>query len=124
MVMISSHPMDLVNVNAGIDVSFSVTAIGGELVYQWMKDGVDIVNNQLKYTGTDSNSLTVLSVNDPDDEGAYSVTVGNTAVTVTSNNATLSIGKSDVHACMHVLANNCRSCMKYKCLHGSMSHVF
>ncbi len=91
--------MDLVNVNAGIDVSFSVNAMGGEqLVYQWMKDGVDIVNTQLKYTGTDSNSLTVLSVNDPDDEGAYSVTVGNPAVTVTSNNATLSIGKSDVHA--------------------------
>ncbi len=103
MVMISSHPTNMLNVNAGTDVSFSVTAMGGELVYQWMKDGVDIVNTQFKYTGTDSNSLTVLSVNDPDDEGAYSVTVGNAAVTVTSNNATLSIGKSDVHACMHVL---------------------
>ncbi len=93
MPMISSHPMDLVNVSAGIDVSFSVTATGGELVYQWMKDGVDIFNTPFRYTGTDSNSLTVLSVNDPDDEGAYSVTVGNVAGTVPSNEATLSIGK-------------------------------
>ncbi len=90
--MISNHPSS-VNVNAGIDVSFSVTATGGELVYQWMKDGVDIFNTLFKYTGTDSNSLTVLSVNDPDDEGTYSVTVGNAAGTTPSNAATLSISK-------------------------------
>ncbi len=93
MPMISSHPMDLVNVSAGIDVSFSVTATGGELVYQWMKDGVDIFNTPFKYVGTNTSNLTVLSVNDPDDEGIYLVTVGNAAGTVPSNETTLSISK-------------------------------
>ncbi len=85
--MISPHPT-----NAGTDVSFSVTA-GDELVYQWMKDGVDIFNTPFKYTGTNTSNLTVLCVNDPDDEGAYSVTVGYTAVSFPSNEAVLSIGK-------------------------------
>ncbi|XP_064407236.1 sushi, von Willebrand factor type A, EGF and pentraxin domain-containing protein 1-like isoform X2 [Halichondria panicea] len=91
MPMISSHPMDLVNVNAGTDVSFSVNATGDELVYQWMKDGVDIFNTPFKYVGTNTSNLTVLSVNDPDDEGIYLVTVGNAAGTVPSNETTLSI---------------------------------
>ncbi len=91
--MISSHPMDLVNVNAGTDVSFSVNATGDELVYQWMKDGVDIFNTPFKYVGTNTSNLTVLSVNDPDDEGIYLVTVGNAAGTVPSNETTLSISK-------------------------------
>ncbi len=90
--MITSHPTNL-NVNAGTDVSFSVTATGGVLVYQWMKDGVNIFNTPFKYTGTNSSSLIVLSVNDPDDEGIYSVTVNNTHGTVPSNESTLSIGK-------------------------------
>ena len=93
MPMISNHPSSELNVNAGIDVSFSVTATGEELVYRWMKDGVDIFDTPFKYTGTDSNSLTVLSVNDPDDEGTYSVTVGNAVGTALSNAATLSISK-------------------------------
>ena len=91
--MISSHPMDLVNVRAGTDVSFSVNATGDELVYQWMKDGVDIFNTPFKYVGTNTSNLTVLSVNDPDDEGIYLVTVGNAAGTVPSNETTLSISK-------------------------------
>ncbi len=85
--MISPHPT-----NAGSDVSFSVTATGGELVYQWMKDGVDIFNTPFKYVGTNTSTLTVLSVNDPDDEGAYSVTVGYAAGKLSSNESMLSIG--------------------------------
>ncbi len=85
--MISPHPT-----NAGTDVSFSVTATGGELVYQWMKDGVDIFNTPFKYVGTNTSILIVLSVNDPDDEGAYSVTVGYAAGKLFSNESIFSIG--------------------------------
>ena len=69
--------MDQLNVNATIDVTFSVVASGASLVYRWQKDGVDIRDTPLKYSGTRTDTLTVFNVHDPEDEGVYSVIVAN-----------------------------------------------
>ena len=133
---ITSHPMDMLNVDAGIDVTFVVEVSptmtgsgwpvmvpvgkrsvafddpkllsplslgedGGarsrrdadDVLYQWRKDGVDIVDTTFKYVGTNTSNLTVLSVNDPDDEGAYSVVIGQSPSCDTSDDAFLSISK-------------------------------
>ncbi len=90
--MIMSHPSSNV-VDAGTDVTFTVSATGGQLVYQWRKDGVELEGIPSKYSGIESNSLRILSVNDPDDEGMYSVRVANMAGTTDSNSAQLTIGK-------------------------------
>ena len=51
-------------------------ASGALLEYQWMKDNIAISDTEDLYSGTDSDTLTVLSV-DPSDEGDYTVTVSN-----------------------------------------------
>lgn len=68
-------------------MTFSVSATGGSLSYQWSKDGVAI-------TGAGSSSYTIRSVASTD-AGTYSVVVTNTVDGVTyaatSSNATLTV---------------------------------
>ena len=72
-------------VAAGQTASFSVTATGnGPLTYQWKKNGTDI-------SGATSSTYTT-PVNSSADTGAmYAVSVSNSAGTVTSSNATLTV---------------------------------
>ena len=67
---------------AGQNVTFSVTATGDDLTYQWFKDGVAIV-------GATGPSLLVSSVG-PADLGNYTVTVTNSLGSVTSTAVALS----------------------------------
>ncbi len=68
----------------GDDVTFSVSATGDNLTYQWQKDGSDI-------SGSTSSSLTLTNVSSSD-EGSYACVVTGDCGSVTSNAATLTIG--------------------------------
>ena len=85
--------MSQLNVKAATDVTFTVVASGGSLLYQWQKNGVDISDTPLKYSGTETDTLTVINVHDPEDEGAYSVVVANTAGSTDTEAGMLTIGK-------------------------------
>ena len=90
---IVAQPVSQLNTKAATDVTFSVEANGGSLLYQWQKDGVDVDDNPSKYSGTDTDTLTVFNVQAPEDEGEYSVVIANAAGIVNSQDALLTIGK-------------------------------
>ncbi len=69
---------------AGSNVSITITASGsGTLTYQWLKNGVNI-------SGATSATLTIVNISTTD-AANYSVVVGNTASSVTSSTATLTV---------------------------------
>jgi hypothetical protein len=69
---------------SGVSASFVVTAVGaGPLTFQWQKGGIDIPGA--------TNSLFLIPSIQASDVGAYSVTVSNSAGSVVSAAATLSI---------------------------------
>jgi hypothetical protein len=80
---ISTQPASL-TVNAGLSASFSVTASGsGPLTYQWRKNGTAI-------SGASSSTYTITGTT-ATNAGTYSVVVSNSAGSVTSNSATLTV---------------------------------
>jgi hypothetical protein len=79
---ITGHPSNQA-VCAGGTASFSVTATGPSITYQWKKDGNDI-------PGANSSTLTINSVAAAD-AGSYTVVIGSTCSSITSNAATLSL---------------------------------
>ncbi len=95
---ITSQPSD-VAVCEGDNATFSVTASGDDLTYQWQKDGFDI-------SGATTSSYTVSNVISSD-AGSYTCVVTNSCGNVTSNAATLTVNPntaitsqpSDVTAC-------------------------
>ena len=72
---IVTPPMNQLNQAIGSNVTFSVIATGAD-AYQWMKDGVNITDTADTYSGTNTSTLTVLSVSVAD-EGMYSCRVFN-----------------------------------------------
>ena len=73
-----------VTVTAGVTAVFSVSATGvPDPSYQWVKDGTNLLN-------ATSSTLTVSNAQDGD-AGVYSVIVANSAASVTSSNATLTV---------------------------------
>ncbi|HWH69576.1 MAG TPA: immunoglobulin domain-containing protein, partial [Candidatus Sulfotelmatobacter sp.] len=85
---ITMQPMNQ-TVTAGANVSFSVTATGtAPLSYQWTKNGTAI-------TGATSASLALASVTTAD-AGSYAVKVSNSAGSVTSTAATLTVNAAVV----------------------------
>jgi endonuclease I/predicted RNA-binding protein with TRAM domain len=67
----------------GDDVTFSISATGENLTYQWQKDGADI-------SGETQNTLTLNNITSAD-AGIYTCVVSGNCNNVTSNGATLSI---------------------------------
>ena len=81
--VITNQPQSI-SVSEGNQASFSVTATGTQpITYQWRKNGVNI-------SGATNATYTIPSVV-PSDAGNYSVIVSNSAGSVTSNNAALSV---------------------------------
>jgi uncharacterized repeat protein (TIGR01451 family) len=80
--VITSQPVSLTK-GAGQSATFSVTATGPSLTYQWRKDGVNI-------SGATASSFTIPSVK-TGDAGSYDVVVTDTCGSVTSTAATLTI---------------------------------
>ena len=84
--MITVQPVSLLLVVPGLSATFNVAATGDNLMYQWQKDGVDIT------TGANSATYTIDMVAE-NDEGVYQCVVSNTANSVTSTAAGLSVCK-------------------------------
>ena len=78
-------------------VVFNVTVMGGlddEFVYQWQRNGSDILEISGKFEGVNTAELTVLDAQ-KEDEGSYWCVVTNGAGNiVTSNEVFLTVGKS------------------------------
>jgi hypothetical protein len=85
---ITREPQSRTN-NAGTSASFTVSATGTALNYQWMKDGNNLYDG-IKISGSTAATLTLSGVLDLD-AGAYSVLVANSLGSVTSIVATLTV---------------------------------
>ncbi|MCX8520202.1 MAG: DUF1566 domain-containing protein, partial [Rhodoferax sp.] len=78
-------------VTAGQSATFSVTATGtGTLSYQWQKNGVNITGG----TGATTNSYTTPAMSYAGNGAVYSVVVTDSAGSVSSSNATLTVSKT------------------------------
>ena len=84
--VITGQPVSLTLVVPGQSATFTVTATGDSLMYQWQKDAVNIA------TGANSATYKIESVAESD-EGEYRCVVSNTANSVTSTAAGLSVCK-------------------------------
>jgi uncharacterized repeat protein (TIGR03803 family) len=86
---ITSQPVSRTN-KPGTTATFSVVASSVDpRVYQWQKDGTNLVNGG-KISGATNSTLTITTVSD-NDAGSYCVTVANLAGSVTSSNALLTV---------------------------------
>ena len=86
--LLTVNPLTAINVQpmaltqcAGTNATFTVTAVGANLSYQWRKNGTNI-------SGANLASYTINNIA-AGDAGNYSVVVTGTCGTVTSNNAAL-----------------------------------
>lgn len=64
-------------VDSGSTVSFSVTATGTDLTYQWRKGAINLINGE-KFKGTTSATFTITSVNKFDVASNYNVVITGT----------------------------------------------
>ena len=83
---ITGQPVSLTLVVPGQTSTFTVTATGDNLMYQWQKDGSNIG------TGATSATYTIAAVAESD-EGEYRCVVTNAANSVTSTAASLTVCK-------------------------------
>jgi autotransporter-associated beta strand protein len=100
-VEISQSPQDVLNALPGSPVSFTVEATGSSLQYQWRKDGVALVEGQRGFSGTRTSTLLLAAVdpgteNDLGSAGRYDVVVSNTARSLASLPAVLTINAPPV----------------------------
>ena len=73
-------------------MTVSVSATGPEpLSYQWKKDGEELLSD-IKYTGTNTDTLTIISFL-KEDRGNYTCTVNGGQQSVESKPAALELGK-------------------------------
>jgi hypothetical protein len=80
------------SVPAGQDATFSVTATGTDLLYQWQRSsngGVDFID----VPGATESTLTLSAVGLADDAHQFRAVVSNSTASVTSDDATLTIAK-------------------------------
>ena len=84
--MITVQPVSLTLVVPGQSATFTVTATGDSLMYQWQTNGVNIT------TGANSASYMIAAVAESD-EGEYRCVVTNAADSVTSTAASLTVCK-------------------------------
>jgi len=80
---ITSQPMSQTT-NAGLTVTFTVTASGSSLSFQWQENGTNIA-------GATSASFTTPPVTAADNGATFRVIVSNSAGSVTSNSVTLTV---------------------------------
>jgi len=82
---ITTQPVSLTQC-AGTDATFSVTATGTGISYQWRRNGVNI-------PGATGNSHTINNIN-PASAGSYTVVITGTCGTLTSNAAVLAVDEA------------------------------
>ncbi|HLX71487.1 MAG TPA: immunoglobulin domain-containing protein, partial [Verrucomicrobiae bacterium] len=84
-----TQPTSITN-NAGTTATFSVTANGTALTYQWFKNGTNSLSDGGNVSGSATATLTLSNVLGGD-AGTYSVTIANLAGPLTSSNAALTV---------------------------------
>ena len=87
---ITGHPKDQ-SVATGMDMDFSIKAMGDNLLFQWKKDGHDLSDND-NYRGTKTHTLRIVAVEESD-EAHYSCLVKNDVGEMLSHPALLRISK-------------------------------
>ena len=97
-VVVASAPVSLTNC-PGTSASFSVSATGTGLSYQWSKDGSAL-------TGQTASSLTLANVSAAD-AGTYSVVVSGICGNAVTSSATLTVNENVVVASAPVSLTNC-----------------
>lgn len=99
VIVIEEQPVDEIT-PSGRNAVFSVAVAGELLQYKWQKDGGDINDVPGTYSGTTTDTLTVESVTDHDDDGSYRVVVSNTANPggVISESATLTVCECNLYS--------------------------
>ncbi len=90
---ITTHPVIFYAVSGG-DASFSVTATGNNLTYQWYKDAVLLTNGGV-YSGVETSILTLTNLTVAN-AGAYTCHVNGTCGEVISNPGSLSIQSTNI----------------------------
>ena len=99
----TKQPPSLVLVNPSTNETLIAEGYGGELKYQWFRNGHMITDGD-KYQGTATANLTITTIL-KSDEGLYHCFIVNDLGNVTSQNTLLSLGKFKV-ACIHSLSKN------------------
>ncbi len=84
----NGEPLSRTN-NAGTIATFTVTANGSNPTYEWQLNGMDVING-VKYSGASNPTLVVSNVLAAD-AGSYTVIVANSAGSVTSSIAVLTV---------------------------------
>ena len=86
------QPQNQTNVMTGTNVTFSVTALGGDMLsYTWYKDG-DYIYDDERVQGSDSPELHIYNVAKIH-EGSYHCVVSSEQGVTISNVAVLTVGK-------------------------------
>ena len=98
---ITTQPAAL-SIAAGATATFSVAATGtGTLSYQWKKNGTNITGG----SGATTNTYTTPAMSYAGNSAVYSVEVSNSAGSVTSSSATLTVSKSSTAQSYGYVAN-------------------
>ena len=89
------------SIAAGATATFSVAATGTSLSYQWKKNGLNITGGM----GATTNTYTTPAMGYAGNSAVYSVEVSNSAGSVTSSSATLTVSKSTTTKDYGLVAN-------------------
>ena len=87
---IVQQPPALTVVNPSDNVTLAIESFGGDITYQWFKDGIMIMDSE-KYQGSRTSELTISAAHRID-RGAFSCSITNDLGHVVSRESLLSIG--------------------------------
>ena len=87
--VITTQPVNQLNVVPGRTITFMVEATGSDLTYQWQRNGGNLTDGAT-YSGTTTDTLTVMNVMEAD-EGNFTCVVTNVLDSVTSSAAQLTV---------------------------------
>ena len=91
---INTHPLDR-TICQGFNTTFTVDAIGGDLQYQWVKDGVTTLSDGGNISGSETKDLQITGVQLSDD-GVYTCNITGTCNDQTSNPARLTVNATTI----------------------------
>ena len=98
---ITTQPTAPLPITAGQTATFSVAATGTSLNYQWKKNGVNITGG----TGATNNTYTTPAMGYAGNGAEYSVVISNSAGSITSSSATLTVNKISTPKSYGLVAN-------------------
>ena len=90
--VLESQPLDATDIKLGSNVTFTVLAVGLDLSYEWEFGDGSVLPDNPDYIGVDTPTFTIRSVT-REDIGSYRCAVSNTAGTVYSAIANMSLGE-------------------------------